>query len=213
MGNRGCLVDGSKLIVRRYQGRRWIACALEFKGRRLPLMEPGHNTQLFFLDEATALASGHRPCMECRRTDFVRFREHWAAANSDKTSGLLPSTAAIDAVLHTERITHDGNRVLYPEQISNLPVGSFIVLEPCASAAYLVLEDRLLLWTPQGYVQPIPRLTDGVVQVLTPRSIVRTLAQEYKVCLHKSAFESSREAEIESLVLPGLPGYVEQRSP
>ena len=191
MGNRGCLVDGSKRIARRYQGRRWIACALEFKGRRLPLMEPGHNTQLFFLDEATALASGHRPCMECRRQDFVRFREHWVATNSDKTSGVQPSAAAIDAVLHTERITHDGNRVLYPEQISTLPVGSFIVLEPGVSVPYLVLEDRLLLWTPQGYVQPIPRPADGVVQVLTPRSIVRTLAQGYKVCLHQSAFGAS----------------------
>lgn len=212
MGNRGCLVDGNSRIARRYQGRRWIACTLEFKGRRLPLMEPGHNTQLFFLDEATAMAAGHRPCMECRRMDFVRFREHWAAANSNQASGVQLSAAAIDAVLHTERITHDGNRVLYPEQISNLPVDSFIVLGLGVSAPYLVLEDRLLLWTPQGYVQPIPRPTDRVVQVLTPRSMVRTLTHGYRVCLHKSASESSREAEIESLVLPVSPGYVEQRS-
>jgi len=191
MGNRGCLVDGSGQMVRRYQGKRWIACVFEFKGRRLPLMEPGHNTQLFFLDEVTALASGHRPCMECRRQDFVRFREYWAAANADRTDGAQPSTATIDAVLHAERITRDGNRVLYPEQISNLPAGSFIVLELGVSAPYLVLEDRLLLWTPQGYVQPIPRLVAGVVQVLTPRSIVRTLAQGYRVCLHKSAFGAS----------------------
>ena len=187
MGNRGCLVDGHGRIVRCYQGKRWIACVLEFKGRRLLLMDPGHNTQVFFLDEATALAAGHRPCMECRRGDSVRFRKHWAAANPGLAGGPTPSVAVIDAVLHTERITHDGNRVLYPEQISNLPVGSFIVLEPGASAAYLVLQDKLLLWTPQGYVQPMPRPADGVVQVLTPRSIVRTLAQVYEVSLHLSA--------------------------
>ena len=188
MGNRGCLVDGSRQIVRRYQGRRWIACALEFKGRRLPLMEPGHNTQLFFLDEATALAAGHRPCMECRRQDYIRFRERWAAANADRIDEVQPSTAAMDAVLHAERITRDGNRVLYPEQISNLPVGSFIILAPGASAAYLVLEDRLLLWTPHGYVQPMPRPAAGVVQVLTPRSIVRALRDGYQARIHPSGY-------------------------
>ena len=186
MGNRGCLVDGSRRIVRRYQGRRWIACVLEFKGCRLPLMEPGHNTQLFFLDEATALAAGHRPCMECRRQDYVRFREHWAAANADRTDGVLPSAAAIDTILHTERITHDGNRVLYPEQIANLPVGSIIILAPGESAAYLVLQYRLLLWTPDGYVQPMPRPASGVVHVLTPRSIVRTLRDGYQARIHPS---------------------------
>ena len=188
MGNRGCLINSSRQIIRGYQGRRWIACALEFRGRRLPLMEPGHNTQLFFLDEATALAAGHRPCMECRRYDFFRFREHWAAANADRTDGVQPSTAAIDAVLHAERITRDGNRVLYPEQISNLPVGSFIILEPGASAPYLVLEDRLLRWTPHGYIQPVPRPASGVVHVLTPRSIVRTLGHGYPVRIHPSGY-------------------------
>jgi hypothetical protein len=188
MGNRGCLVDGDRQIVRRYQGRRWIACVLDFKGRRLPLMEPGHNTQLFFLDEATTLAAGHRPCMECRRHDFIRFREHWAAANADRIDEAQPSTAAIDAVLHTDRITRDGKRVLYPEQISNLPAGSFIILEPGAPEAYLVMQDRLLLWTPQGYVQPMPRPAGGVVQVLTPRSIVRALRDGYQARIHPSGY-------------------------
>jgi hypothetical protein len=188
MGNRGCLINNGKQIVRSYQGRRWIACALEFKGRRLPLMEPGHNTQLFFLDEATGLAAGHRPCMECRRQDYIRFREHWAAANADRIDEAQPSTAAIDAVLHTERIARDGKRILYPEQISNLPVGSFIVLEPGASAVYLVMQDRLLLWTPPGYVQPVPRPAGGVVQVLTPRSIVRALRDGYQARIHPSGY-------------------------
>lgn len=188
MGNRGCLIDDGRQIVRRYQGRRWIVCALEFRGRRLPLMELGRNTQVFFLDEATALAAGHRPCMECRRHDFIRFREHWAAANADRTERVRLSTAAIDAVLHAERITRDGNRVLYPEQISYLPVGSFVILEPGASAAYLVMQDRLLLWTPYGYVQPMPRPADGVVHVLTPRSIVRTLMHGYQARIHPSGY-------------------------
>ncbi|HEY3229252.1 MAG TPA: hypothetical protein VGJ87_08530, partial [Roseiflexaceae bacterium] len=80
MGNRGCLHDERKRIVRTYQVRRWIICLLEFKGRWRAIMSPGKYTELFFLDEATALAAGHRPCAECQRERFTMFRAHWAAA-------------------------------------------------------------------------------------------------------------------------------------
>src|SRR5512135_2262570 len=113
MGNRGCLLDDKGQMCRSHQGKRWIACALEFKGRRLELMKPGHNTQLFFLDEATALAAGHRPCVECRRSDYLRFREHWTAANFFLAGGPNPSVETIDAALHRERIGRDRNKVVY----------------------------------------------------------------------------------------------------
>jgi len=88
MGNRGVLHDDERRIVRFSQGRRWIACLTDVKGRRRPLMTPGRYTELFFLDEATALAAGHRPCWECRRADALRFRDAWARA-----AGADPATA------------------------------------------------------------------------------------------------------------------------
>src|SRR3979490_1903159 len=80
-GNRGCLHDADGHIRRRYNGKRWIACLLEFRGRHRPaLQQPGRYTELFFLDEATAFAAGHRPCAECRRPDYLRFLDAWAKA-------------------------------------------------------------------------------------------------------------------------------------
>src|SRR5215218_9616232 len=99
-GNRGCLHDETGRIRRRYNGRRWIACRLEFRGwRRRPLLQPGRFTELFFLDEATAFAAGHRPCALCRREDYTRFSEIWG--------GIHPGQAgadAMDAQLHDERV-------------------------------------------------------------------------------------------------------------
>src|SRR6478736_8868570 len=90
-GNRGCLHDDRGRIRRRYAGRRWIACRLEFRGRRrAALMQPGRYTELFFLDEATALAAGHRPCAECRRPDYDRFVARWRR--------LHPAEAGADAI-------------------------------------------------------------------------------------------------------------------
>src|SRR5919108_4199279 len=100
-GNRGCLHDADGRIRRRYAGRRWIACRLEFKGRRrAPLLQPGKYTELFFLDEATAFAAGHRPCAECRRDDYDRFVALWAARHDGE-----PGAGAIDRRLHGERLT------------------------------------------------------------------------------------------------------------
>src|SRR3954453_3806627 len=99
-GNRGVLHDSEGRIRRRFQGRRWIACRLEFRGRRRhPLLQPGRYTELFFLDEATALAAGHRPCAECRREDYRRFVALWQELHPGETRA-----DAIDARLHAERL-------------------------------------------------------------------------------------------------------------
>src|SRR3954463_10061815 len=97
MGNRGCLHDHHDYPIRQYQGRRWIICVLDFKGRTRKPMPPGRYTSLFFLDEATALAAGHRPCAECQRERFNDFRRHWAAANPELVGGSTPSVDTIDA--------------------------------------------------------------------------------------------------------------------
>jgi hypothetical protein len=168
-GNRGCLHDETGRIRRRYDGKRWIACRLAFKGwHRSPLLQPGKFTELFFLDEATAFAAGHRPCALCRREDYVRFCDAW--------SELHPGAAgadAIDAQLHDERVDpvtrahrlHDAPR-------ASLPDGAF-VLE--GGAPFLVLGRQLLEWTPAGYTSRHPRPMRGDAVVVTPPTLVEML--------------------------------------
>ena len=156
-GNRGCLHDASGRIVRRYGTRRWIACRLEFKGwHRSPLMQPGKLTELFFLDEATAFAAGHRPCAECRREDYRRFLAIAGATRADE----------IDARLHAERL---GARRRLPAR--ELPDGTFVVL---GGAPWLALGDELLRWTPGGYADRVPEPA-GPVEVVTAPTLVDVL--------------------------------------
>jgi hypothetical protein len=186
-GNRGCLHDAKQQIRKLYQGKRWIICKLKFKGRHRVVMSPGLYTELFFLDEATALAAGHRPCAECSREQFDFFRILWAQANPQLAKNRKPPAPFIDNVLHMERIAADNQKVVYEEQLSRLPNGCFITLSNDRHA-YLVFEAALLLWSPQGYSQKIMRPNDRTVQVLTPRSIVKTLAAGYRPAVHPSAF-------------------------
>jgi hypothetical protein len=190
MGNRGCLHGDRDHPVRRYQGRRWIICVLEFKGRTRAPMPPGHYTSLFFLDEATALAAGHRPCAECQRENFTNFRAHWAAANPELAGSTAPAVDTIDRILHSERISdHHYQRqkvkLTYTEQLDTLPDGAFILLgtgdTPC-----LVRGEALYPWSFEGYGPPLAR-PDATVQVLTPRSIVRALAHGYNAAIHATA--------------------------
>jgi hypothetical protein len=183
-GNRGCLHDDQQNIRRHFQGTRWIICLLEFKGRKRTLMRPGHYTELFFLDEATALAAGHRPCAECQRERFTRFRELWAMANPELAGSPRPAATVLDAALHEERtaaVDH-GNRSCM--SIDNMPDGVFVTDDE--HHAYLVLAGRLLRWSPAGYEHP----TAGIrypARVMTPASVVRVLAAGYPVGVHDSA--------------------------
>jgi len=161
-GNRGCLHDADGRIRRPYQVRRWIGCRLEFKGRRrTPKLQPGRFTELFFLDEATAFAAGHRPCAECRRDDYNRFGELWP--------GELGADA-IDARLHAERI--DGReRIIHDHDFADLPDGAFVLHD---SAPHLVLGERLLTWGPAGYTAAQAR-PGGRARLITPPSLVTVL--------------------------------------
>jgi hypothetical protein len=161
-GNRGCLHDASGRIRRRVNGKRWIACRLEFRGwQRGALMQPGRFTELFFLDEATALAAGHRPCALCRREDYNRFTAFWRALHDGETGA-----DTIDARLHAERL---GPHRQVP--FGDLPDAAFVVHE---GAAKLVHGDRLLEWTPAGYTRQSARPRSTAV-VITPPSLVALL--------------------------------------
>jgi hypothetical protein len=172
-GNRGCLHDANGVIRRRSATRRWIACRLEFRGRRrAPLMSPGRFTELFFLDEATALAAGHRPCAECRREDYNRLAEIWAELHPG-SAGADP----VDAQLHAERLELPGGTRRYHDlSYGELPDGTFVLHRenPC-----LVLGDQLHVWSPAGYLVRHPRPVTGVATVITPPSLVELLRRAW----------------------------------
>jgi len=184
MGNRGCLHDERGQIRRAFQGQRWIICLLEFKNRHNIVMTPGHYTELFFLDEATALAAGHRPCAECQRDRFNLFRETWAKANPDLTTAARPTATVIDAALHVERMAP--RTVCH--KLDDLPTGTFITDDD--QTAYLVLNHRLLHWAPTGYEDVVQPAIIFPAQILTPPSMVRALAAGYPVIIHASALRA-----------------------
>jgi len=168
-GNRGCLHDETGRIRRRYNGKRWIACRLEFRGwHRSPLMQPGRFTELFFLDEATAFAAGHRPCALCRRADYDRFAAIWRELHRGQVGA-----DAMDAQLHSERVAPDTRaQRLHEAAFDELPDGAFVLYEGAPS---LVLGAELLPWKPSGYVARKPRPTCGPAQLITPPSLVSVL--------------------------------------
>jgi hypothetical protein len=163
-GNRGCLHDERGQIRRRYNGKRWIACRLEFRRwRRERLLQPGKFTELFFLDEATAFAAGHRPCALCRRQDYLRFRVIWQELHPGQAGA-----DAIDAQLHHERLAP-----ARPEaDVRDLPDGAFVLL---AGEPWLVSGAALRRWTPAGYAESRPRSEVARAALITPRSLVEVL--------------------------------------
>jgi len=167
-GNRGCLHDDAGRIRRRYDGRRWIACRLEFRGwHRHPLLQPGRFTELFFLDEATAFAAGHRPCALCRREDYNRFGALWTTLHPGEEGA-----DAIDARLHPERVAAETRAQRHhPAALDDLPDGAFVLRD---EEPWLVRGGHLLRWTPAGYRER-RRRPGGEGVVVTPPSLVAVL--------------------------------------
>ena len=183
-GNRGGRFhrDDRTLGSRRWVSHTWICCRLEFKGRHRQVWGKGY-TELFFLDEPTALAAGHRPCFECRRHDAQAFAAALArGSNSDR----VPRAPEMDRLLHGERLAGRAKRQ-HPMQIDGLPDGAFIAPSDEHGAAFVIRGRSLLRWSPAGYTSRRPRPRDLVAQVLTPPAVVAALSGGYRPVWHPSA--------------------------
>jgi len=180
-GNRGRLLNAhGELLVRHSRGRNWTICRLEFRGRQRAQWRPDRLTELYFLDEPTALAAGHRPCGECHYHDYQRFKQAWAAAHSDAPSG----AADIDRRLHTDRIGADGPRI-HRAALASLPDGAMIEHQ---DAFWLIRAGLLHPWSFGGYGPGHARSSfPDVVTVLTPRATVAALRAGYRPTCHPSA--------------------------
>lgn len=170
LGNRGILHDEHRHIVAQWRTKAWITCRLHYRGVHRVVFSPHTWSELFFLDEATAFAAGHRPCAYCRRERYNEFKRAWCAANAALLDGPDPRVAVIDARLHAERVMRGGAKVTYRAAFGALPPGTFIVHD---GAACLIWKGRVWPWSHFGYGRHLRRLGPAArVEVLTPRSIV-----------------------------------------
>lgn len=177
LGNRGQLHGGGKTILRPFKHQAWIICLLQFKERHRQVMSPNLWTELFFLDEATAFAAGHRPCFECRREAANRFKAAWLKGNPEYGFDFKTAIGKIDEIIHAERIDRRGNKITFEADPGQLPDGTFIQLQ---NEAYLLKEETLYHWTPFGYEKGIPLPALTTVTVLTPNSTVKAFRAGYQ---------------------------------
>ena len=176
MGNRGILHNDEQEVLRPYKLNAWITCKLEFKGRRREVMAPKRYTELFFLDEATSFAAGHRPCFECRRNDYNRFKTLWIKGNPEYNFDEETPIKEIDDILHKERIDENNMKLTYEEDINAIPNGTFVLID---NKPYLVFGKNIYLWTPFGYEKGMALPASDTLTVLTPKSVVNTFRVGY----------------------------------
>jgi hypothetical protein len=183
-GNRGIIHDpATKTLTRRWAGKAWLTCVCEFRGRRREVMGGRSWTELFFLDEATAFAAGHRPCFFCRRDNANRFRAAWEEGNGAKN--IL--AREMDAVLHRERLDRGRKRLhALTVPLEELPDGAMV---QAGSENYLIARGKALLWSPAGY-SAAPGVIDNAM-LLTPPSTLRAFAKRYRPVLHPSAMTTT----------------------
>lgn len=183
MGNRGILHDDHRQIVKPWRHRNWVACRLWPPRRgneaRVP-MTPGSYTELFFLDEATALSGGHRPCAGCRKEDADRFCAAWRST----IGPARPVQEYVDKRLHADRLTERRTKRTFRAAIGGLPDGVMVVVD---AKPALVWQDRLLRWDWHGYEDLEPRPSSLEVEVLTPSCLVDVIAAGYTPAVHDSA--------------------------
>ena len=186
MGNRGCLHGQSRRLgVSRWRSKLWICCLLEFKGVQRDPMPPGRWTALFFLDEATALSAGHRPCAYCRRPDYLAFTKGWRAAHQLPRP---PLASEMDAALHAERTDRYRRKLSYRADVTELPDG---VMARIDGDPGLLIGGQVRPWSFRGYGAPAPA-GPGEVEVLTPPSIVAAITGGYRPLVHHSALTGDR---------------------
>ncbi len=193
MGNRGCLHDDDRqLRSQRWRTKSWIVCRLDWKNRRRRLMTPGSWTELFFLDDAVALAAGHRPCGYCRRDDYRDFLARWASGTGWSLAR-PPRQPDVDASLHADRVDRQGRQRHHDAGIDRLPDGCFVRL-PDDPTPWLVHGARLHPWSQAGYGPPVRRPAGITVAVITPAATVATLAAGYIPLVHPSITQSGDAA-------------------
>ncbi|MFZ0014783.1 MAG: hypothetical protein WAL25_11795 [Acidimicrobiia bacterium] len=185
-GNRGCLVDETGEVVRHHRGRLWITCVTSYRDWRSPLADPGHWTPLFFLDDAVALAAGHRPCGLCRRDDYLSYQKAVTAGTgssrpvpADEQNRML----AVERLSPGRGIDRSDDRILWSADISALPNGTVIIDD---GIPHLVLGRTLRPFAFDGWQRPVPRPTTGAAIVLTPPTSVLALDQGFVPDLHES---------------------------
>ena len=179
-GNRGPLLDRDGRLARHSRGRGWVCCVLEFHGRHREQWRPGRLTELYFLDEATALAAGHRPCGECRHRDYERFRAAWAEVFPQDRGA-----TAIDRRLHAARLLAPGRHRTYEAPLAELPDGTFVEHD---ARFWLVRGAQVLEWSFDGYASARPLAeVPAVVRVRTPGPTVEVLRAGFVPGYHPSA--------------------------
>jgi hypothetical protein len=177
MGNRGVIHNQYQQIIRPFKHKAWIICQLEFKGRKRTVMTPNRWTELFFLDEATALSAGHRPCFECRKEDAKRFKSCWIKGNPLHGFTMATSINEIDEIIHRERIGLEKKKVLHTRKLSDIPDGAFILM---TGNPFLFYKSQLHRWTPFGYKESISVSHTSMLNMLTPNSIVNAIIAGYE---------------------------------
>lgn len=187
MGNRGCIHSPDRTLgVTRWRTKMWISCVLDWRGRKRDVMPPGRWTALFFLDEATALSAGHRPCGYCRRADHVWFAQSWRAAQSMERR---PYAKDMDIWLHAERVERRTRRKLTRQVVlGDLPDGAMVRF---GAGPALWSGGRLLPWSFDGYGPPAAAGPASEAELLTPPSIVAVLGAGYQPFVHPSAGPTS----------------------
>jgi hypothetical protein len=180
-GNRGIIHDPATktLLKKRWSSPAWITCVCEFRGWRRKVMGGRSWTELFFLDEATAFAAGHRPCFFCRRDDANRFRAAWEEGNG--VAGIR--AREIDSALHGERLER-GRKRLHPLPVRELPDGAMV---QAGDESFLIVQGRALQWSMAGYQKAGSAIESAML--LTPPSTLRALSAGYRPVLHPSAAE------------------------
>jgi hypothetical protein len=187
-GNRGCLVDDDGAVVRHHRSSLWIACLLEYRDWRWPLARPGRWTPIFFLDDAVALAAGHRPCGLCRRHAYHAYRD--AVTRGVGASEPLKASD-LDRRLVAERhrrgrgIERAADRIVWTAPWPDLPDGTVVVDDD--QQARLVVEERLFTFSFAGWRDATSRPASGVARILTPPTSVHALANGYVPMLHATA--------------------------
>ena len=184
LGNRGVLHDDSGRVVAPWRHKAWVTCRLEFKGRHREVFSPHRYSELFFLDEATAFAAGHRPCGECRRERYDEFKALWCCAMGLGDPRGVP-VGLIDRQLHAERARRGGGKVTHEVTFGEVPAGAFIEHD---GGAWLVWGGGLHLWSPGGYSQPGLTLTPQTrVAMLTPQSVAELFRRGLVPQVHPTA--------------------------